>query len=149
MHSMIPATAKRARARDADAARDSGQARGHSRRHVGGIGRRRAARTNLRQSRHPVYAEDKTFAEGQAPPSGESAGRTGILQDDGHESWRRDFTWTDLHDKRRVAIVSENLAREWWGDPVRRWASGFAKRRADPGAKSWASSKTSTTTACT
>ena len=29
----------------------------------------------------------------------------------------RDFTWTDLYDKRRVAIVSENLAREWWGDP--------------------------------
>ena len=29
----------------------------------------------------------------------------------------RDFTWTDLYEKRRVAIVSENLAREWWGDP--------------------------------
>jgi hypothetical protein len=29
----------------------------------------------------------------------------------------RDFTWTDLYDKRHVAIVSENLAREWWGDP--------------------------------
>jgi hypothetical protein len=29
----------------------------------------------------------------------------------------RDFSWTDLYDKRRVAIVSENLAREWWGDP--------------------------------
>jgi hypothetical protein len=29
----------------------------------------------------------------------------------------REFTWTDLFDKRRVAIVSENLAREWWGDP--------------------------------
>jgi predicted lysophospholipase L1 biosynthesis ABC-type transport system permease subunit len=29
----------------------------------------------------------------------------------------RDFTWTDLYDKRRVAIVSENLARELWGSP--------------------------------
>ncbi len=29
----------------------------------------------------------------------------------------RDFTWTDLYEKRRVAIVSENLAREWWGVP--------------------------------
>ena len=29
----------------------------------------------------------------------------------------RDFTWTDLYEKRHVAIVSENLAREWWHDP--------------------------------
>ena len=29
----------------------------------------------------------------------------------------RDFTWTDMYDKRRVAIVSENLARELWGEP--------------------------------
>ncbi len=30
----------------------------------------------------------------------------------------RDFTWTDLHDRRQVAIVSENLARELWGSPA-------------------------------
>ena len=29
----------------------------------------------------------------------------------------RDFTWTDLYEKRHVAMVSENLARELWGDP--------------------------------
>lgn len=29
-----------------------------------------------------------------------------------------DFTWTDVHDKRDVAIVSENFARELWGSPV-------------------------------
>jgi predicted permease len=27
----------------------------------------------------------------------------------------RDFTWTDLHELREVAIVSENLARQTWG----------------------------------
>jgi predicted permease len=27
----------------------------------------------------------------------------------------RDFTWTDLHELRQVAIISENLARELWG----------------------------------
>src|SRR5262249_14608713 len=26
-------------------------------------------------------------------------------------------TWTDIYEKRRVAVVSENLARELWGDP--------------------------------
>ena len=27
----------------------------------------------------------------------------------------RDFTWTDLYDVRDIAIISENLAREFWG----------------------------------
>jgi predicted permease len=30
----------------------------------------------------------------------------------------RDFTWTDLYGLRDVAIISENLAREVWGDPT-------------------------------
>jgi predicted permease len=29
----------------------------------------------------------------------------------------RDFTWTDLYDLRPVVVVSENLAREFWGEP--------------------------------
>ena len=29
----------------------------------------------------------------------------------------RDFTWTDLYENRHVAMVSENMAREMWGDP--------------------------------
>ncbi|MBV9766324.1 MAG: ABC transporter permease [Acidobacteriaceae bacterium] len=29
----------------------------------------------------------------------------------------RDFTWNDLINKRRVAIVSENMAREYWSKP--------------------------------
>jgi predicted permease len=30
----------------------------------------------------------------------------------------RDLTWTDVYDKRPVALVSENLARELWGQPA-------------------------------
>jgi predicted permease len=30
----------------------------------------------------------------------------------------RDFTWTDVYERREVAIVSENLAREFWGSPI-------------------------------
>jgi predicted permease len=30
----------------------------------------------------------------------------------------RDFTWPDLYEKRDVAIISENLAREMWGSPA-------------------------------
>jgi len=29
----------------------------------------------------------------------------------------RELTSTDLYERRRVAIITENLAREWWGDP--------------------------------
>ena len=29
----------------------------------------------------------------------------------------RDYTWTDLYDRRPVVMVSENLAREFWGTP--------------------------------
>ncbi len=29
-----------------------------------------------------------------------------------------DFTWTDVHDRREVAIISENFARELWGSPA-------------------------------
>jgi predicted lysophospholipase L1 biosynthesis ABC-type transport system permease subunit len=30
----------------------------------------------------------------------------------------RDFTWADVYDKRPVAMVSDNLARELWGQPA-------------------------------
>ena len=68
---------------------------------------------------NPVYAEDKTFAEGQVPPLRRIRKITpGFFKTMGTRVVAgRDFTWTDLYEKRRVAIVSENLAREWWGDP--------------------------------
>jgi predicted permease len=68
---------------------------------------------------NPLYAEDKTFQPGQVPPS-----RRYRLIAPGFFSTMgtrviagRDFTWTDLYQKRHVAIISENLAREWWGEP--------------------------------
>lgn len=66
-----------------------------------------------------VYAEDKTYAVGEVPPvrrfrfvSPGSLRATGTALVAG-----RDFTWTDLYDKRHVAMVSENMAREMWGGP--------------------------------
>jgi putative ABC transport system permease protein len=68
---------------------------------------------------NPLWAEDKTFQAGQVPPLRrirETA--PGFFKTMGTRIVAgRDFTWTDLYDKRHVAIVSENLAREWWGDP--------------------------------
>jgi putative ABC transport system permease protein len=66
-----------------------------------------------------VFAEDKQYAVGQIPPIRRfrfvSPGffqTTGTPLIAGH-----DFTWTDLYEKRHVAIISENMAREMWGDP--------------------------------
>jgi predicted permease len=81
---------------------------------------------------NPVYAEDKTFAEGQFPPMRRIRKiAPGYFKTMGTRVVAgRDFTWTDLYEKRRVAIVSENLAREWWGDP--RAALGKRIREAGP-----------------
>ena len=66
-----------------------------------------------------LYADDKTYGVGQIPPirrfrfiSPGYFATSGTRLIEG-----RDFTWTDIYDKRQVAIVSENLARELWGDP--------------------------------
>ena len=65
------------------------------------------------------YAEDQTVQSGQA-----STGRElrliapGFFRTMGTRLIAgRDFAWTDLYEQRHVAIVSENLAREWWHDP--------------------------------
>ena len=67
----------------------------------------------------PVYAEDHAYTEGKLPPI-----RTykffspGVVKTMGSTLVAgREFTWTDLYEKRQVAMVSENLARELWHDP--------------------------------
>ncbi len=66
-----------------------------------------------------IYAEDKAYAAGDIPPIRRFRFVTpGTLQTVGTPLITgRDFTWTDLYDKRHVAIVSLNLAREMWGSP--------------------------------
>ncbi len=66
-----------------------------------------------------VYAEDKSYAVGQIPPIRRFRFVSpGFFQTTGTALIAgRDFTWTDLYEKRHVAIVSENLAKEMWGGP--------------------------------
>jgi putative ABC transport system permease protein len=65
-----------------------------------------------------LYAEDKDYAVGQIPPVRRYRFISpGFLKATGTALIvGRDFTWTDLYEKRRVAMVSENLAREVWGE---------------------------------
>ena len=110
------------RARDADAARDSRQTRRHSRRHVGGVcaAPRRWSRISEPSATRSM-PRTRSSRKARFLPSGKSAGSPR----DSSRRWAR-VSWPDAilpgpicMSKRRVAIVSENLAREWWGEPAR------------------------------
>jgi predicted permease len=68
-------------------------------------------------SSNTLYVEDKNYGTGQAPPVRQFRNVSpGFFKTAGTPLIAgRDFTWTDLYDKRHVAIVSQNLARETWG----------------------------------
>jgi len=84
-----------------------------------GFGSRAPLESFLGVAGNPIDAEDKTFAKGRVPPLRQIRRiAPGYFKTMGTRVVAgRDFSWTDLYDGRRVAIVSENLAREWWGDP--------------------------------
>jgi predicted permease len=67
----------------------------------------------------PVFAQDKIYTEGQIPPLRlYKFISPGLLDTMGNRLVAgREFTWSDTYDKHPVAMVSENLARELWGDP--------------------------------
>jgi predicted permease len=68
----------------------------------------------------PIFVEGRTYAEGELPPL-----RAFKFVSPGFVSTMgaplvagRDFTWTDTYKKLPVALVSENIAREYWHDPA-------------------------------
>jgi len=67
----------------------------------------------------PIFAEDRTYIEGQLPPIRRFKFiAPGLLETMGNSIVAgRDFTWEELYGKRHVALVSENLARELWRSP--------------------------------
>jgi predicted permease len=67
----------------------------------------------------PIFAADKSYEQTQLPPIRLFKFLSpGLLKTMGNTLVAgRDFTWEDAYDKRRVALVSENLARELWKEP--------------------------------
>ena len=63
-----------------------------------------------------VYARDKTYRS--VPPLRRLKFISPrLLAMGNHLVAGREFTWTDTYQRRPVAMLSENLARELWGDP--------------------------------
>jgi predicted permease len=70
-------------------------------------------------SNDPVFAQDRVYQEGELPLRRFKFVSPGFLAAVGTPMVAgRDFTWTDTYAKTPVAIVSENMAREYWGDPA-------------------------------
>ena len=83
-----------------------------------------------------LSAEDHNYlAEGKVPPVRRFRFITpGFFKTTGTPLIAgRDFDWSDLYQKKNVAIVSENLAREWWGDAH----AALGKRIKDNPTDSW------------
>jgi predicted permease len=66
-----------------------------------------------------VYSEDKVYAENVIPPMRlYKYVSPGSLQTAGTRLIAgREITWTEVYGRRPVVLVSENLARELWGEP--------------------------------
>jgi predicted permease len=91
--------------------------------------------TDGNNSTDVLYAEDHVYAEGQLAP----LRRFKFVTPDYFKTLGtrlvagRDLTWTDLEQRRDVAMVSENFAREMWRDP----AAALGKRIREGAKDSW------------
>jgi predicted permease len=72
-----------------------------------------------RDSNDLVFAQDRTYREGEIPPI-----RRFIFISPNYFSTMgtplvagRDLTWAESYEKRPVALISDNFAREYWGSP--------------------------------
>jgi predicted permease len=67
-----------------------------------------------------IYARDKSYERGVPPLRLFKSVSPGLLAAIGNRLIAgREFSWTDTYERRPVAMVSENLARELWQDPQR------------------------------
>jgi putative ABC transport system permease protein len=83
----------------------------------------------------PIFAADKNYEQKQLPPIRLFKFLSpGLLKTMGNRLIAgRDFVWEDAYDKRKVAMVSDNLARELWGSP----AAALGKQIRESNSSDW------------
>ena len=80
-----------------------------------------------------VAVEGRTAADQMPPNRAVKQISPGLLAAQGTRLVAgRDFTWEDVFGQRRVALVSENMARENWGEPGRRARQADSRRQRCP-----------------
>ncbi|MEO7275520.1 MAG: ABC transporter permease [Vicinamibacterales bacterium] len=86
-------------------------------------------------SQDPIFASDKSYAANQIPPLRRfirvAPGAFQVLGAPLRAG--RDYDWTDLHQDRKVVLISENFAREYWGSA----AAAVGKRIRENPSKPW------------
>ena len=72
-------------------------------------------------SQDPIFVEDFPSPEGQIPPLRRFKHiGAGYFETMGNPVIAgRSLTWSDVHNAAPLVVISENLAREYWGDPVK------------------------------
>ena len=67
----------------------------------------------------PIFARGHTYKQGELPPIRRfKFVSPGLLATQGTPLVAgRDLTWAETYEKRPVALISENMAREYWHDP--------------------------------
>jgi len=67
----------------------------------------------------PIFARDHSYTQEPPPTCRFKFASPGLFHTLGTPLIvGRDFSWTDNYEKLPVAIISENLAREYWGNPA-------------------------------
>ena len=68
----------------------------------------------------PIFVRDRSYKEGEIPPVRRfKFVSPGLFATMGTPLIAgRDLTWSDTYEKRPVAVISENFAREYWHDPA-------------------------------
>jgi hypothetical protein len=85
---------------------------------VASVGLSTAVPMDGNSSNDVLFAQDHTYGEGELPPLRRFKFISpGFFLTLGTQMLAgRDFTWTDIYQKRPVAIISENFARQYWHD---------------------------------
>jgi hypothetical protein len=82
----------------------------------------------------PIIAEDRGPVSGDLPaPRLFKFVAPGLFRTIGTPQVAgRDFSWADLHERKAVVIISENLAREMWGEPSASLGKRIRERETSP-----------------
>ena len=68
-------------------------------------------------SQDPIFSSDRVYAANQIPPLRRFiTAAPGMFQTlEVPLVAGREYTWSDIHERRRVVIIGDNFAREYWG----------------------------------